>query len=307
MNIGLCYYQVGDGPLAERIGATYATMQCDVSEGLPDHDALIADMTAHGCRPIPDMRTSIAKLGEMIAGEGNPVERRDRALRWFSDQIIAYLDEHPEVEDVEVWASAELAQFIHGRGEMLDYASVLTDVYGQVKELRPGVRVWTGGFGCGHGATADVTLLERALAEFAPRAFDVCNMHPFLLSTGQVDVDCVTVNVRLKQARKTLDTRCAGQPLAATGFGIPTVNLPPVPENYGRFWKPFGVRAIPETEALDWYRPLLAVLEDVGLETVCLLARDTEPPQRFIHLCGLTRADGSDKAFTAELADWLTR
>jgi hypothetical protein len=87
----------------------------------------------------------------------------------------------------------------------------------------------------------------------------------------------------------------------STGFGVPTVPMAAPPPQYGRHWKPFGVRAIPEAEAAVYWRDLLTVLEECGMQTVCLLARDIEPPQRFHHLCGLTNADGSEKAFTEEL------
>ena len=308
MNLGLSCYQVGDGPLAERIGATRAHLFADVSDGVPDHTEIIADMAAHGCAPVPDLRTCVMTLGRMIAGQGEPLERRDRALRWFSDSIVEYLDAHPTVADVEVWGSAEVAQFKHGRGEMLNYADVLTDVYRRVKEARPDVRVWTGGFGCAHGTIADLTLLENALAEHAPDAFDVCNMHPFIVSGGYPDVDCNTLRVRLQKARRTLDEKCVGQPLAATGFGLPTLDIPPLPAAYGRFIRlPSGVRAIREEEAMDWYVPLLAVLEECGFETVCLLARDIAPATRFQHYCGLTTATGADKSFTDELATHLHR
>ena len=300
-------YQPGDGPLAQRIDARWAHTLADLTEAIPDHHALFADADAHGCKPIADVRTTLQALAGMVEGEGNPIERRDAAIGAFVADILRYLDRHETLRTVEVWSGAECAMFVHGRGEMMHYATVLGQVHDAIKRERPDVRVLTGGFGCARGATADLTMLEYALAEYAPEKFDVCNMHPLLSSTGYCEVDVDTLRNRLQKARRALDARCAGQPLCATAFGLPTADLPPLPPQYGRYWKRFGgVRIITETQGAQWWLALLEVVRECGLEFCCVMGRDWEPPHvRHQQICGMTRADGSDKAFTGEVVEAL--
>lgn len=311
MDLGLSSYQIGDGPLGLRFGASWAHIFADLTEGIPDHADIIADMDAHGLQPVSDVRTTMAHMASLVVGKGDPVERRDAAIRTYAEDILRYVERHPPVLNIEIWGSAECAQFIHGSGELMDYATILAMVFERVKAERPDVRVWTGGFGCAYGATADLTLLERALSTYCPRQFDVCNMHPFLMSTGYLDVDQETVRRRLAKARQTLDHHCAGQPLAATGFGVPTVRADPPPPAYGRFWRRFGRRVLAESEATDWWLGILQTLSEGGMSPVCLLARDvtlaedSENIPGLTHICGLTRVDGSDKAFTDELCERL--
>lgn len=327
MDLGISCYQIGDGPLATALGAQWAHAFADVTEGIPNHTDLIADMVAHGCRPVIDLRTATVKLGEMIANERGPVydppegntsqydaiysrqvdefeasigETRQRCkavIRWYADSIGEYLERHPQVKDVEVWGSAEVARFIHGNGELLDYSSILKAVYEVVKERHPEVRVWTGGFGC----NCDCSMIERGLSVHCNTQFDVCNMHPFLQSTGFLDVDQESLARRLRHGRKILDDKCARQPFAASGVGVPTVAIGPPPAQYGRFWRVFSARAIDASSALEWWLMLLGVLRDADFEVACLLARDVSPPARFHHFSGLTNADGTYKPFTEDL------
>ena len=102
-----------------------------------------------------------------------------------------------------------------------------------------------------------------------------------------------------------MDAKCAGQPLLATGFGVPTLNAPRPPASYGQFRKAFGVRMVPEVEAAQWWLLLLDVLRECGLEIVCVLARDVTPTRVSHHFCGLQRADGAEKAFTQTVIDGL--
>ena len=307
MDYGITCYQVGDGPIAQRMGARWAHTFCDLTEEIPDHAELFADADAHGCAPIADVRTTMAALGKMIAGRDDPVAARDAAIRSFAETIVRYLDRHETVRTIEVWSGAECVTFLHGRGEMLDYATVLTQVYDHVKAARPDVRVLSGGFGCARGATADLSMLENALAEYCPDKFDGCNLHPFLISTGYLDIDANTLRHRLRHAREVLDKRCKGQPLVATGFGVPTLDVPRPPTGYGTFRKAFGVRMIIEEEGAGWWLPLLDVLRACGMEFVCVLARDVVPTIWSHHFGGLCRADGTEKAFAAEVIEAIAQ
>lgn len=351
MDYGLCCYSIGDGDLALRLGARWAHAFADITEGIPDHSALIDDMVTHGCAPVIDVRTETAVLGAMIAGDepprydpptlqelregdapptddeqawldgaraaydqrygelcaefeasiGDTRQRCKATIGWYAQSIMEYLYRHPRVRDIEVWGSAEVARFIHGHGELLDYSSILRRVYETVKEHHPEVRIWTGGF----GHNCDCVMLERGLAVHSPEAFDVCNLHPFLMTTGHIDIDRESLSTRLRVARRILDAKCKGQPFAASGVGIPTLPFGPPPAAYGRFWRVGVARALPEGEALDWWLMLLGVLREAGFEAACLLARDTYPPPgeqpRMHHFSGLLHADGTNKAFTEEL------
>ena len=327
MDLGLSCYSIGDGPLAHCIGARYAHAFADVTDGIPDHRALITDMVAHGCSPVIDLRTQTATLGQMIADERQPAydpPETDReaydarfevqhavwqasigetklrckaVIRWYAQSIMEYLYRHPRVQNVEVWGSAEVAHFIHGRGELLDYSSILRDVYEVVKEHHPEVAIWTGGF----GNNCDCSMLERGLAEYAPAHFDVCNLHPLILSGGFLDVDREAIRRRLEHARHILDTRCKGQPLCASAVGVPTINIHGAPARYGRFWRAEGgARVILAEDGMLWWRMMLDNLREADFQVACIIGRDVWPPTRISHRCGIVNADGTDKAFTEE-------
>jgi len=164
--------------------------------------------------------------------------------------------------------------------------------------------VWTGGF----GTMGDPHLLNNCLSLHAKTSFDVCNMHPFLWPQGDVDFDTFRLQVRLAYTRQVLDEACAGQPLRASGFGVPTTAGGRPPAGMGLYYKAPADRArlIPEEEALAWWTRSLRVLAETGFEVVCLLARDwRDDLNRGQNHSGLLRRDGQDKLFLPALLEAL--
>lgn len=305
MDLGLCKFEPGDGALAARIGATWAHQYAWLDDGTPDLRDLLGEMVDAGCRPVFDCRTSVQKLAALLFGaDGNPLENREASYRWYAEAVLAFLDLHPRVLDVEVWASPECPHLAPGQCLTLDYGGLLTAVYAQVKAARPDVTVWTGGFGT-MGATG---FLDDGLCLFAPRAFDVCNTHPFVTPVAECEEDCATLRLRFGKARELLDTRCAGQPLRSTAFGVPTTPGGRPLLSLGDFYRTPAdrVRLLPEEEALPWWLGSLRELALAGFEVVCVLGHDwRDAADRSQNHSGLLRRNGQDKCFLGELCEAL--
>jgi hypothetical protein len=300
VDLGLCMSRRGDGALARRLNCRWAHAVCDLTDGVPDMGALLEDMLTHGMRPVLDCRTTIEALGKMLYQSDDAIADRAAAIGWFTGRILELLDRYLHLRDIEIWASAEMARFQHGGGITLDYSTILQDVYATVTQERPDVRVWTGGF----GPNCQIDFLQQGIARYAPTGFDVLNMHPFLSSTGTLEVDLQTCAMRLEAARKIVDEQCARQPFASTGFGIPTVASAPPPA-YGRFWRlPDGVRALTEAQAGAWYTGFLELFEQAGFRCCCLMVRDRPEHRYMCDFAGLLHADGTPKAFLDDLMAW---
>ena len=305
MDLGLCKFEPGDGPLAARLGATWAHQHVFLDDGTPDLRGLLAEMQDAGCRPVFDCRTSMGKLGSLLYdAAGKPRADREASFRWYAEAVLTFLDLHPAVLDVELWASPECPYFAPGQCLTLDYGSLLSAVYSQVKAARPDVTVWTGGF----GTMASPEFLENCLALYAPQAFDVCNMHPFVVTTGDLEDDLELLRFRLGMARTLLDERCAGQPLRATGFGVPTTHAGRPEAAMGKYHRTTTdrQRLIPEEDAIAWWMGCLRVFAAAGFEVVCLLGHDwRDPEDRAQNHSGLLRHRGQEKVFVGALFEAL--
>ena len=302
MDLGLSVFSVGDGELGRRLNCKWAHIYpYPPTESEPELlRPAIDEAIANGMRPIIDCRTTMIELGQMMYRKGDPLENKAAAVNWYVDQILHMLDTYLHVRHVEIWGNAEIAHLSGGPGTALNYATVLTQVYERLHTERPEVEVWTGGF----GANCLPDFVRYALVQHAPKAFDVCNMHPYIASCGTLDADIQTADMRLCMIRKLLDDECAGQPLASSSFGVPTVPGLPM-AYYGQFVRlPKGGRAIPEAEAARWYVAMLALLKAHKFRVVCLRVRDDERLRWLHDFAGLVRRDGVEKEHLPRVIEW---
>lgn len=301
MTLGLSHYCVGDGPLARLLGGRAAQFEVDLDAGTPDVRDLVTDALAHGLEPIADLHTSLATLCALIYTEGRPVGNRETAMGWYAERVLRFLDAHPAVRNVEVWGDNDCPVMNLGVVRSIDYGGLLTTVAEAVRREHPEVRLWTGGFG---GNLLPDTI-QRGLAKYAPQSFDVCNYRPFITTTGDPDVDCQTLGMRLDIGRATLDQRCQWQPLAASCFGVPTTAAGRPPPSMGQFYllPHTHIRAVPEAEALEWYAAYLRLFAAHGFEVACFLVRDEDRAGLYGY-SGLLHCSGEEKCFVRPLADW---
>ena len=302
MNLGLAHYRIGDGPLARLLGGRAAQFEVDLDGERDDAGDTVFDAWDNGLAPIADLRTKLATLCALIYTEGKPVGDRFTAMGWFAERVCRFLDRHPLVLDVEVWGDNDCPAINLGVVRSLDYEGLLATVAAAVRREHPEVRLWTGGFGPNLLPDA----IHKGFAKYAPDAFDVCNYRPLLTTTGDTDVDCETLGMRLDIGRATLNQRCEGQPFAASCFGVPTTAAGRPPRPLGLFYlvPHTHIRAAPEDEALEWYAAYLRLFVAHGFEAVCLLARDEDRADLYGY-SGLRDSSGREKSFVRPLADWL--
>lgn len=305
MDIGLSKWEPGDGKLATRLGATWGHQFAFLDDGTPDLRETLAEMLDAGCKPVFDCRTSMEVLSALLYDpEGKPHPDRQPAFDWYAGEVLAFLDLHLAVHDVELWASPECPMLAPGQCLSIDYGGLLSAVYAKVKAERPDVTVWTGGF----GTMADTRFLAECLCGYSPRAFDVCNMHPCLTPQGDLEEDLGTLREGFARARALLDERCGGQPLRSTAFGVPTTHAGRPDPTMGQFHRSAmdKQRLLPEEEALPWWEGSLREMAVAGFEAVCLLARDwRDPADRSQNHSGLLRRNGQEKAFLGALVEAL--
>jgi hypothetical protein len=308
MDLGLSGYHLGLGPLAQSLNARWAQFSVNVlagDEGRADIVAtLVDDIDSHGCRPILDARGTLDDFARIVTNIEHCAAWQN-AVDQYTDAILRILDAEPRIQELEVWGSADLPIIVGGHGPQFDASTVLAEVHAQVKEAFPAVRVLSGGY----GINADCMFVQFGLAEHAPEGFDVCNLHPLPLPCETLEVTLGVYAERLDYLRKLVAERCAGQPFASTGFGIPTLATAPPPDlNIGTHWQlPGGVRGVTYAEAADWYKAMLDCFEAFGFEYVCLIAEDVLRGGKYMHwqaACGLLKADGRPKSFVDALVQW---
>jgi len=308
MELGVCNFEPRYVLLAQAIGATWARVQVDLSDGIPEASlGAVAAARQCGLEVVCDVRTTMQRLGQMLYAEGDPLQNKAIALDWFASQIMDFLDEVPCVRHIEIWGSAECAHVVHGEGIMLDYSRVLSDVYERVKAAKPEVIIWTGGF----GQNCQFQFLQSGLCEYAPQSFDVLNWHPFVSTSGTLEMDLATCGARLERARELTQAHCANQPFASTGFGLPSLPAP-LPEyaGDGGFVHIPGSYAIPRSELAAWYKGFLWLFEEHGFRTLMLLPQDRYEPietgrkNRYFDYCGLLNVNGEPKEFVEEIGAW---
>jgi hypothetical protein len=305
MDIGICNYQPGDAALAEQFGATWARVGCDISYSVPDMREVLAEITGAGLRPVVDVRTHPAALrapGALTGTVADDVASWQAAVRRYCRHVSLFLLNNPEVRDIEVWGSAEVAYASGQVGQIVDYGTILRDVFATVRITHPHVRVWTGGF----GRDAQPYFINDGLRAWSPNAFDVCNMHPWPTILPEIGVTVNRLDVNLKIGRQLLHDHCGDQPFSASAFGVPTSEARAFSKRYGGARKVGGWQAVSEADAYEWYRACLGVFAKWEFEVVCLLAHDFALEVAAVpeHRSGLVHADGTPKEFTEALAEW---
>ena len=306
MRLGLAHYVPADLPLARLIGATVAQVRAELDDP-PDLTDLCAHCADNGLSLVVDASTHLETLCRCIYSGGKVTGSEKTALAWYTDRVLALLERHPTVRDVEVWGDADIPYIVPGVMPVVNYGGLLSATFAAVKAARPDVRVWTGGF----GPNCTPQMLQQGISVHAPHAFDVLNWYPFLSSCGDPEADVDRIGQHLDIARAVLEQRCDDQPFAASAFGVPTTTLGYCPPLRGRFYQAPHThsRVIPEEDAHLWYQAMLGLFAERGFETVCLLARDfVRPPDQRpgVHeYSGLVGVDGREKAFVRPLSDWL--
>lgn len=298
MNLGISMFEPAHAPLARRLGCSWAHWTVDLSDGVPLDAARHAAAEDCGLEVVTDCRTSVSALRSLATTE--------EGVTQYALRIVEYLDRHPQVHNVELWGAAEVAYIAGTKGPMHDYARIINAVTPILREEHPGVRIWTGGFGCDFDPMfADACLAKRV----SPENYDVVNWHPVVsLSPPQIDVYRQVGALRLQLARRVLKNE---KPFASSLFGIPTVPMITSPGgNYGDYWRVGGARALCEHDAAGWYAEMLRLMREEGFETVCLKAQDhLRPGQRvpeWTQMAGLLRRDGTEKTFVQPLIERLS-
>ena len=298
MNLGISMFKPEHAPLARRLGCTWAHWCVDLTDSVPDERDQHECAAAAGLQVVADCRTSLGALRRVATTE--------EGVRQYAERILQYLEISPWLRDIEVWGNAEVAYIKGTMGPAMDYARILNMVAPIVREARPDVTIWTGGFGIDFDPMfADACLGKRVDAA----NYDVVNWHPCVsLSPPEVAAYRQTGAIRLDKARRAT----GGKPFAASLFGVPTVPMDgPPPPAYGDYWRVAGARALCERGAVDWYVAMLDFMREEGFETVCLKAQDHLRPgdtavRMWPQVCGLLRFDGTEKAFVQPLIERLS-
>jgi len=305
LELGIAYYRSGDWPLAEMVGAKWASMQYDASADLTDTLTAAEDALGHGLRVVFDVRTGIAEYATMLNRDDLDAALECRS--WYAQQCCeaARVAGGP----IEVWANAELINTLGSLGPAVEYPGLLEQVAEELRASEKSCEVWTGGF----GLNCDGDFLYSGLKK-CPGSFDRLNMHPFCTPRGGTNPDgswrggtgCATewYGNSLRNIREFLSNSCKGQPIVASAFGIASVDLPTPPE--GKFWRvPGRTKAVRDVEAAEWYGDLLATMAAGGVEVCCLLARDRVSRRHFADYAGIADADGVPKPFLKDLVKML--
>jgi hypothetical protein len=307
MDLGICKFRHGAGPLAERLGARWAHWRTNLVEEVPDDTDLIAEAIDHGLTPVVDLFTKAQAVVEYAIGLDTvmvPADWPPSGLTTYAKRIVQYLDRHPQVTTIEVWGSAELVRLIKGKGKLLDYSRMLQFVYAYVKQCRPDVTLLSGGY----ETSFETGFVVDGLTMNAPDSFDLCNLQPFLACRPPYVAAAVSMAAqRLDIMRDKLNRLAGAQQFCSTGFGVPSIAIEPPPAAYGRFWRvPGAANAMPELEALEWYTGFLELMTNANFRFCCLLLEDYDDEfgARYIQWCGLLRRDGTEKAFLPALAEW---
>jgi hypothetical protein len=307
MDLGICKFRPGAGPVAADLGAKWAHWRTNLAAEVPDDTDLIAEAIDHGLTPVVDLYTKAAALftpDTSVETPFVPTHWPPPGLPLYTDRIVRYLEKHPQVQTVEVWGSAELVRLIRGKGRLLDYSRMLQFVYAYVKQLMPDVTLLTGGY----ETSFETGFVVDGLVASAPHSFDWCNLQPFVSCRPPIaEVAVTTAAQRIEIMRDKLNQLAGAQPFCSTGFGVPTLPIDPPPAAYGRFWRvPGAANALPELDALEWYQGFLGLMDNARFQFVCLLLEDFDDEfgARYIQWCGLLRRDGTAKAFLPALAEW---
>jgi hypothetical protein len=274
---------------------------------VPEDGDLIAEAVDHGLTPVVDLYTKASTLFAAATGVESdfvPADWPPPGLPLYADRIVQYLERHQQVTTVEVWGSAELVRIIRGKGRLLDYSRMLQFVYAYVKQRLPDVLLLSGGY----ETSFETGFVVDGLVVNAPNSFDLCNLQPFVSCRPPLPGVAITAAAqRLDIMRDKLNRLAGAQQFCSTGFGVPTLPLDPPPAAYGRYWRvPGAANAMPEVDALEWYRGFLQLMENAQFRFVCLLLEDFDDDfgARYIQWCGLLRRDGTEKAFLPALAEW---
>lgn len=219
----------------------------------------------------------------------------------YCSNVLALLDERPEIAAVELLGSVE-GLHVDGYGRATQwYGEWLSVVCARLHDERPDVLLLPGGFG---NSASPWFLVEGLIPSLPP--IDVCNLHPFATPfTNEIDA-ARQYEDNLSSLHELIDTHYGGIPIWCSAFGVPSIAESIDDEYGGRLVLSGNCQAVGPDEACAWYQAIIERLDAAGVAVCCLLAHDRDSAHRnATGYSGLVAADGKPKPWFNELILWL--
>lgn len=168
------------------------------------------------------------------------------------------------------------------------YSDLLKAGYSAIKEVNPTAKVYHGGM----GVYAQTFFVQDLFAADALDYTDAINLHPFVFVE--------TFSEFKRELNRLFDElRVWEKPIVITEWGVPSAPEPRKhPSLLPRFIIEGGCPSPKEDDQAEWLVWGLEKFLQEGVELVCLIPFDQDPPQavrHWSHTCGLLREDFSEK------------